>query len=397
MKSGRSDLSKEPSQFNDQILESFSPSILAAVIRRHKVIAAASIAGALFGFLLSFVLPKTFTASARLMPPDPISSLANGISGATGMSAQALGLKDPSDPVIAVLTSRSVADGVIEKFSLDQVYHSKYRSKTREILGDQVRVISSKDGTIEISVSDDDAKRAAAMVQTFIDELFKSNDRIAVTEAGQRRQFLSRELEQLKNKLADSEADLQKTQEKTGVVQLEGQTRVSIESSAKLRGQLSAKEVELQTLRAFVTDSNADYVRVQKEIAALRAQIADASQNDQDNEGVVALRKIPGAGAEYVRKLREVKYNEALFQLVAKQYETARMAEDAGGISVQIIDSPIVPDRPSWPKKRVISFAFLMVGFLGSVLFVLWQHVLSTRPEIAALLSEYRRSFRSAY
>jgi len=313
------------------------------------------------------------------------------------MSAQALGLKDPSDPVIAVLTSRSVADGVIEKFNLDQVYHSKYRSKTREILGDQVRVISSKDGTIEISVSDDDAKRAAAMVQTFIDELFKSNDRIAVTEAGQRRQFLSRELEQLKNKLADSEADLQKTQEKTGVVQLEGQTRVSIESSAKLRGQLSAKEVELQTLRAFVTDSNADYVRVQKEIAALRAHIADASQNDQDNEGVVALRKIPGAGAEYVRKLREVKYNEALFQLVAKQYETARMAEDAGGISVQIIDSPIVPDRPSWPKKRVISFAFLMVGFLGSVLFVLWQHVLSTRPEIAALLSEYRRSFRSAY
>ena len=45
--------------------------------------------------------------------------------------------------------------------------------------------------------------------------------------------------------------------------------------------------------------------------------------------------------------LREVRYREAMDELLTRQYEVARVDEARQGSLVQVVDPAIVPDRPS--------------------------------------------------
>src|SRR5260370_39471278 len=88
-------------------------------------------AGLLFFTLLAFVLPKRYTATARLMPPDYTSSITTGLAmsavggdsgGATGgaplmgLASRLLGLNTSGELIVGVLRSQTLEDRVIQKF-----------------------------------------------------------------------------------------------------------------------------------------------------------------------------------------------------------------------------------------------------------------------------------------
>jgi hypothetical protein len=80
-----------------------------------------------------------------------------------------------------------------------------------------------------------DPKRAADLANAYVDELTLVMQNVAITEASQRRLFYERQLRAAKNDLADAEVSLRQTQEKTGLIQLDGQARAIIESVARLK------------------------------------------------------------------------------------------------------------------------------------------------------------------
>ncbi len=80
---------------------------------------------------------------------------------------------------------------------------------------------------------------------------------------------------------------------------------------------------------------------------------------------------VPELQLDYVRKEREVKYHEALFQILARQYETARLDEARNAPLLQVLDNPSYPEQKSSPHRMLIMLGGLIFGALIGCLSVL--------------------------
>ena len=151
----------------------------------------------------------------------------------------------------------------------------------------------------------------------------------------------------------------------------EGQVSGVIKATADLKARIAAKEVQLATMRSFATDKNPDFIRTQEELAALRAQLQQFSSDGRDEAGLLpGAARLPEKGLAYVRALREVKYQEALLEVMAKQYELARMEEARDSSLIQVLDVATPPDRKSGPKRALIVLAGLLAGAMLGVVYI---------------------------
>jgi uncharacterized protein involved in exopolysaccharide biosynthesis len=61
-----------------------------------------------------------------------------------------------------------------------------------------------------------------------------------------------------------------------------------------------------------------------------------------------------------------LKYQETLFELLAKQYEVAKIDESKEATLIQVLDEALPPERKSKPKRTVlVLFAALVAGILA--------------------------------
>ena len=51
-----------------------------------------------------------------------------------------------------------------------------------------------------------------------------------------------------------------------------------------------------------------------------------------------------------MRKLRDVKYYETIFEILARQFEVAKLDEAKQGAIIQVVDAAIPPDKRSFPS-----------------------------------------------
>ena len=199
-----------------------------------------------------------------------------------------------------------------------------------------------------------------------MDELFKLTKVLAVTEASQRRLFFERQLEQARDNLAKAETAARQALEKGGLVQVEGQGRAIVETTARLRGQMTVKEVQIGAMRSFATERNPDLQLAQKELEALKHELARIEGASGGKVG--DQRENSGQGIDSLGLLRNVKYYETIYELLAKQYELAKIDEAKDSAVVQVMDKAIEPDRRTKPWRSLIvllsAFAALFIGIL---------------------------------
>jgi uncharacterized protein involved in exopolysaccharide biosynthesis len=359
---------------------------------------------------ISLILPKRYTANVSLLPPQQNSSmaaaLASQLSNLGGMAALAgsgLGLKNPNEMFVAMLKSRTVEDAMVQRYGLMTEYHKKYLSDARKEFEKNATVEGNgKDGLIRISVKNPDPNRAAELANGYVDQFRRLSEHLAITEASQRRLFFEQQLQQAKDNLANAEETLKRTEQKTGLIQLDSQARALIESAAALRAQIQAKEVQIQSMETFATNQNAQIVQAQQELESLRAQLAKlgGSENAAESSLIMTKSKVPEAGLEYIRDLREVKYQETIFEILARQFEVAKLDEAKQGALIQVVDAAIPPDKRSFPQRGLIVALAAALGLIISVLAALAQNSLqrvrSSNSESARKLYLFRNalSFR---
>ena len=260
---------------------------------------------------------------------------------------------------------------MVEHFGLMQEYGKRYESDARKAFERHADVDGSgKDGLIHISVEDRDPRRAADLANGYVDQFRNLSQHLAITEASQRRLFFEQELEHARNDLANAEQALQQTEQTSGVIQLDSQARALIESGAALRAQITAREVQIQGMETYATSENAQLVRAQRELESLRAQLSklDGSADNATGELIVSKGRIPEAGLAYIRKLRDVKYSETIFEILLKQFELAKLDEAKQGSLVQVVDPAVSPDKRSFPKRTLLVLLATALGFLAGVL-----------------------------
>ncbi len=332
--------------------------LLGSMRRRWRSIASCTVLAGALGAGASFLITPTFTARATFLSPQQQGSTSSALAQLGGLASLASGslggFKSPADQYISLMQSDTIGIHIVERFDLMHVYDAKLM--TDALMGLEARVhlsTNKKDNLITIEVDDHSPQRAADMANAYIDELKKMTSGLALTEAQQRRMFFEKQLEQTRDKLTTAQLALQKSGINAGAIKAEPAAAAG--TYATVKAQIAAGEVRVEALRRTLNDSAPEIQSQQAAIAELRSQLAGL-------EAPAAA----GGSADYIGAYREFKYEQALFDIMAKQFEAAKLDEARDSMIFQIIDPARVPERKSKPKRSEIALGAALLGFIAS-------------------------------
>ena len=348
---------QEPIALASPISTGTLPPVIRVAIKRSKLVGIATLAIFTLGLSVALLLPSRYVATTVILPPQQGGSSGaammaqlSSLSAMTGAGASALGIKNSNDLQVSLLKSRTVEDAMVARFHLQALYHAKYVSSARKRWEKKTLIDSGlKDGLIRLSVTDRDPRRAAEMANGWVEEYRRFSATLAVNEASARRIFFERQVTDARENLARAEEEMKQTEQRTGVIEMDGQAHAMIAAAAMLRAQVAAKQVEIQAMRQFAADENPDLERARQELSSLEAQLAamDVAHDRSRGDLVAPKGTVSQSGLEYARALREVKYCETVVSLLMRLQEVARVDEARQGAQAQVVDAAIVPDRPT--------------------------------------------------
>ena len=381
--------------------------LLTLLSARRKFIAWSTFGVAVLTAIIVLVIPSKYTAATLILPPGQNSSMSSALLGQLGgsgalasLAGGSLGIKNPGDMYVSLFRSRSVEDALIQRFGLMSRYHKKTMEDARTAFEDRSAVVLGvKDGLIRITVTDRDPKLAADIANAYVDEFHKQSANLAISEASQRRAFFQQQLLEANQNLTVAEEALKRAEQSTGVLQIDSQAKSLIQSAATLNGQIAAKEVQLQGMRSFATEDNPQMVMAEQQLGALKAQLAKLTGTSENSNSDIIMPRgnIPQAGMEYLNKVRDVRYYETIAELIAKQFEMAKLDEAREGAIIQVADVAVAPDKRSSPKRTATVILATLLGFFAAILWCIFADRLKrlkSDPEERKRLDALRATFR---
>ena len=318
---------------------------LAYVVRKHwRLLVGGPIAAGILALGGSFLITPSFTSVAQILTPQQGSgsaaaALLGSLGGLAGAAGGLAGVKNPADQWVGMLESRTVAEALVAKFKLRDLYAVYYQFQARKELDNNTTFTAGKNGLIAIEVSDTQPQRAQAMAAAYIDELQKLSDKLAVTEAAQRRLFFETQLKQSNDNLVKAETALAESGVSAQV--LKSSPEAAVGALAQLKAQVTAQEVKVSVMKGSLTAASPELQQAERELSSLRLQLQRTAENEP----------AAGKGGAYISRFREFKYQEALFELLARQYELAKVDEAKEGAVIQVVDQPNLPEWKSKPKR----------------------------------------------
>jgi tyrosine-protein kinase Etk/Wzc len=350
--------------------------IVVVIARSRRPLALTVFCSMLVSAGLVMLIPVSYTGSAVILAPQPsstASALLSQLGSLSSLSPDLLeggGGKTPEETYLGILSSRTIADEMIRRFNLQSLYHTSHMVDTRRALAGHTHVEAAKGYLIRINVNDTSAQRAADIANGYVDVLYGINQRLALTQASQRRVFLEQQVNAERDALTKAELDFKSAQEKTGVIQMTAQAELTLRTIAQLRSEMVIRQLQLQQLQSIATEQNEKVSELEAGLAALQGQLSKAEKGGSGSETsdyFLSAGKVPAAGLEYARRMRDLRYHEALFETLSKQYEMARLEEAKAPPLLQVVDRAVPLDRKTWPPRTLL---VLLAGLFSAVFYV---------------------------
>jgi len=372
------------------------------LVKRKNLILKITFFAAFITAIISLILPPVYRAETKILPPTPNTSITaqiiSQLGAQFGLPESALPVKSSTDLYVELFKSRPVLDAIIDRFNLMKLYETKTREDARRVLLKKVLNVSAdkKSGIITVAVEDKDPKRAADMANAFVEEFKNLTKNLALTEASQRRLFFEEQLKDTKEKLILAEEELKSFQEKTGAIKVDEQVKAVLSNIAQLKAQIAAKEAQIKVMRTYANSQNPELIKAEEELRALRAQLAalEAKSPLKNSDPLIPTGTFPKVSTEYLRKLRDLKYYETLYEILVKNYELAKIDEAKDSVLVQVIEKAIPPERKAKPKRTLMVLVATLSAFFLSIFLAFFQEYLekaSSDPENKNKLEEIKK------
>lgn len=357
---------------------------LEIIVSSWRLIARITILSAVISIIIALLLPKKYSSTARILPPQQDVNLMGMMMGAGGglssLAGGMLGLGTPADQYASILKSERIGDAVIDRFKLMDVYKMDYRLDMYEKLNKLVDISAGKkDGIITISVEDEEPIRAAGIANAYIEELDKLTAEINMTGGSKSKLFFEKRLSQSRIDLANAEEEIRKFQKINKTIDVTEQAKASIVGIAELRAQLALQEIQLAGLSRRFTENSQEVKDTKTAISRIKGQINKLEGNSK-GDVIPAVGSIPDMGQEYIRLMRDFKIQETLVELLTKQYELAKLNEAKDVTSIQIIQKAQVPDKKVKPKRRNLVLGITFVSFIFSIIYVMALNYIAMMP-----------------
>jgi uncharacterized protein involved in exopolysaccharide biosynthesis len=369
----------------------------------RRFLARATGAGLLLSVVVALLIPKRYQSVARLMPPDSQSgpglamaaaAMSGQASGLAGMAGNLLGLRSTSDLFVGILASRTVADTLIQKLDLRKAYGVPQMEDARNALAAHTDTsVDRKSQIITITVTDMDPHRAAAMAQAYVEELNRLVAELSTSAARRERIFLEGRLQAVNQDLESAEKEFSQFASKNIAIDIKEQGRAMVDAAATLQGQFIAARSELEGLKQIYTDNNVRVRATQARIAELESQLekidgkgesTSLESKAQNDPLYPSIRKLPLLGVPYADLYRKTKVQEAVFETLAKEYELAKVQEAKEIPTVKVLDPPNLPERKSYPPRRLIVMLGTVLALACGVAWVFgrrsWEQIDPSNP-----------------
>ncbi len=377
---------------------------------RRRFFFRAGAVGLLGSTLVAFMIPKSYTSTTQLMPPDPQST--SGMALMAGMAAKAggglagaagdlLGLKSSGALFIGVLRSQTSQARLIQQFDLRKVYGTRLVIDARANLDENTSISEDKkSGIITISVTDHNPQRAAALAGAYVDQLNSLVSELSTSSAHRERVFLEERLKVAKQDLDDASNQLAQFSSKNNTLDIQQEGKAMLDAAGSIVGEMIAAQSQLEGLRQIYTDNNSSVRSLNARVAELRKQLEKLGGTEAQISNVAApssgqsadpapaqtsglpyptIRSLPLLGAKYGDYYRRAKIQETVYELLTEQYELAKVQEAKETPSVKVLDPARVPEKKSFPPRLVIMFLGTFLVCAMSVIWVLgtarWEEV----------------------
>ena len=353
---------------------------------RRKMIALIVAAGILVSLADALLEPNVYSSTTTLMPPDSSSpyydvmGLLSPSSGAASLSSEVLGLNTPGDLYTGILESRNVQDGLIARFDLVHHYKVGFPDDARKVLASQTKIDQDRQsGVISISVSSDDRTLAAKLAQGYVEELNRVVTSDSTSAARRERVFLEERVKEVKQDLDESAKALSQFSTKTKAIDVSSQAKSMMDAEAKLEGDLMDGRSQLAALRQTYSEDNNLVKAAEARNAELQREInATGGTPDRNGSGAAAggsvyptVGELPALGLTYDNLERKVAVDEALWENLTKEYETAKFEEAREIPTLHVLDAAEVPRLKSGPNRKFILLTGTLVSFVLACLLVL--------------------------
>jgi tyrosine-protein kinase Etk/Wzc len=303
------------------------------------------------GYLVSYLIPPVYQASASILPPEEdeltasLSIARRGLPGLSGLGKLGSYFTQ-ADVAIAILRSRTVHEALVRSFDLQKVYKDpKFEDAIRDLRGNSAIKIAT-DGTIAVTVSDHQPARAAELANAFLAQLDAYNQKYRASHARRTRVFLEERVTETDSLLRVSEQSLAAYQRVKGTIVIPQEARGAMDAAANVMAEKIRAEIELEVMRTYASSSNEELRNLEARVLELRRKVG----------GLPATQV---GGAELIR---QVAIKQQLLAVLTSQLEEARIREVMDTPTIQILDIARPPESRTWPRRSLIAAFGLALG-----------------------------------
>ena len=401
---------------------------------RWKTVLVCVIVGVAAAGLISALMTRTYTASGRISA-NPQNSDALGLKG-NGHAVEDTDVILALDTQVDLLQSDSLALGTIEKLGLTQnaTFTSGGTPTQDEVLQRLKRNLEiarlPRSRIIEVRYSNSDPRLAASVVNTLINLYLETNFRNQFQATTHTSQWLSGQLDELKNRVEISQAALVDYQKQHGILGFDDKQNIVTSKLDDLNKDLTAAQAEriqkeanyrmaesgspeliagsdpnslMQKLRAQQSDLRNQYAlataslgsahpkvielnsqmkqldetiraEIQKIAARSRTEYEAAKRREDMLRGALETQKTQAntlnqSAIKYNMLKREYESNRQLYDDLLQKYKEASISAGLRADNIRVVDEARVPERPVRPNvPRNLGIGFLMSLIAGVVL-----------------------------
>jgi uncharacterized protein involved in exopolysaccharide biosynthesis len=372
---------------------------LEVILKWRKLIVINTVAITLIVLVVSFILPKRYTASAQLLPPTDegdifglTSVLGTGLGGLSKLRISGLGgAATASDIMAGILTSRTLMDRVAEQCSI--AYYYRIKPEKTELVYKQLKNMTKvgvgAEGIVRISVEAKTPQLAAKVANAFISELDNFLRTSNISRGHNMRVFLEKRLAEMERTLVETQESLKVFQARHKVVAVDEETKAAIDAYARLKSQAYVKQAELEAIRDISSPDNPYYLNLQREVQAFSDQLRRLEQGGGEKGfGVgfaVSFEHLPEVGAEFARRYRDYRIQEEAYAMLYQQYEYAKVLEARDAPTLTVLDYAVPPQRHSFPKRSIFTIAAFLFSLGAGIVFAFtaeyFQFLRVSKPE----------------
>ncbi len=337
--------------------------------------------------LVMWVVRPVYAAKAVVTPP-PSSSGMNALGGMLGEElssyASMLGLSMGSvdaDAIWTIFNSKELQDMVIDRFDLATHYEfdGKFRADLLKKFRKNFSLKLTDENMLEISIEDEDFRLASEMATFMLEKADSMFNAFKTLQAKQSREYFESRIELCLKDLDSLQRDFVKFQTDNDFYEPTIQMEATIKYLSSLQSEREAIAVEMNYEKKLHGENSKRYDELSKRYASLNTSINRTLDGKQRTSGLVALKKSPELGAEFMRKEEEIKVQAAMYKLLRQQSEQMQLEEAKKLTNLHVLEAPWPNDKKVFPLRGVTLVFTVFVSFLFATMLCNFLELLASQ------------------